>query len=298
MMSNPLLLVIVGSTASGKTRLAVQLAKKCNGEIVSADSRQVYCGLDIGSGKDKSEYGRVPVHLLDVASLKRTFTVARYQRLATKAIADIIRQGKLPILCGGSGLYIDSITKGLVLPASKPDAVLRKKMRAMSLPKLATRLKRLDARGYKTIDVKNRRRVERAIETLIHTKRPLSQSRQLRPVPYRLLIIGLNVPREELKKRIANRLKTRLRHGLIKEVRQLQRQGISDKRLQNLGLEYAWVSRYLAGKLTRKELESGLTRAICQFAKRQMTWFRRDKRINWIKTFAAAVRIIPANWRK
>ncbi len=296
-MSNPLL-VIVGPTASGKTRLAVQLAKKFNGEIVSADSRQVYHGLDIGSGKDRGEYGQVPVHLLDVASPKKTFTVARYQRLATKAIADTIYRGKLPILCGGSGLYVDSITRGLVLPQSKPDATLRKKMQKMSLLQLLAWLKKLDARGFKTIDVKNRRRVERAIETLIHTKQPLSQSRQIRPVPYHLVIIGVDVSREELKKRIAKRLKSRLSHGLIDEVKRLRRQGVSDKRLKGLGLEYAWVSRYLSSGLTRAELEVGLTRAICQFVKRQMTWFRRDKRIIWLKTFTKAVQIIPANWRK
>jgi tRNA dimethylallyltransferase len=283
MTTLPHLLVIVGPTASGKTKLAVQLAKKLNGEIVSADSRQVYRGLDIGSGKDRASYGKVPVHMLDVASPKRTFTVSLYQSLATAAIADIVGRGKLPIMVGGSGLYVDSVTKGLVLPQSKPDQKLRKKLASKSLPQLLALLKKLDSDAFDAIDRKNRRRVERAIETLVHTGQPLSASRQSKPVPYQVETIGISVPVDELKRRIIKRLKSRLNKGLVEEVKRLKRQGISDKRLMNLGLEYSWVNRYIIGELSKRELMDGLTHAICQFAKRQMTWFKRDKRIKWIQ---------------
>jgi len=278
----PPLLVIIGPTASGKTRLAVEIARLVDGEIVSADSRQVYKGLDIGSGKDRASYGRVPVHLLDVASPRRVFTLAQYQRLARRAIADIHQRGKLPILCGGSGLYVDSITKGLSLPSSKPDAKLRKLLASKTLPQLLIQLKKLDAAAYKSIDRHNRRRIERAIETLTHTKKPLAESRKVNQIPYRVVTIGLTVPLDKLRRRIRQRLKLRMKQGLVTEVRKLHRQGISDKRLLSLGLEYAWVTRYLRGELTRAEMEAGLTHAIYQFARRQMTWFRRDSSIRWI----------------
>lgn len=281
MIELPPLLAIVGPTASGKTRLAVLLAELLDGEIVSADSRQVYRGLDIGSGKDRHEYGDVPVHLLDVASPSRTFTVAQYQRLATKAIADIHRRGKLPILVGGSGLYVDSIIRGLGIPASKPDAALRRKLAARTLPQLLAQLKRLDPRAYASIDRKNRRRVERAIETVRHTGKPLAESRKLNPVPYRVVTVGIAVPLDQLKLRIQRRLKDRLKQGLVAEVRGLRRT-ISDRRLTSFGLEYAWVTRYLSGELTRSELEIGLARAIYQFSRRQMTWFRRNPNIRWL----------------
>jgi tRNA dimethylallyltransferase len=282
MRNYPTLLVIVGPTASGKTRLAVEIARLLGGEIVSADSRQVYKGLDIGSGKDRSSYGRVPVHLLDVASPRRVFTVAQYQRLARRAIADIHRRGKLPILCGGSGLYVDSITKGLSLPSSKPDAKLRQRLASRTLPQLLAQLRRLDMSAYKIIDRKNRRRVERAIETLVHTKKPLAESRKLNAIPYRVTTIGLSVPLDKLQGRIKLRLKLRMKQGLVAEVCKLRRQ-LSDRRLISLGLEYAWVTRYLRGELTRAEMETGLARAIYQFARRQMTWFRRDSGISWMK---------------
>ncbi len=276
------LLAVVGPTASGKTKLAVLLAELLDGEIVSADSRQVYRGLDIGSGKDRAEYGDVPVHLLDVASPKRVFTVAQFQRLATRAIADIHRRGKLPILCGGSGLYVDSIIRGLDIPNSKPDAKLRRQLASRTLPQLLAQLRRLDPVAHRTIDRKNRRRVERAVETLIHTGKPLDQSRQLKPVPYRVTTIGISVPLDQLKLRIQQRLKDRLEQGLVAEVRGLRRSGVSDRRLRALGLEYAWVGRYLRGEVTRAELESGLARDIYHFARRQMTWFRRNPSIRWM----------------
>lgn len=282
MNNNPPLLAIVGPTASGKTKLAVLLAELLGGEIVSADSRQVYRGLDIGSGKDRAEYGDVPVHMLDVASPKRIFTVAQFQRLATAAIADIHRRGKLPILCGGSGLYVDSIIRGLVIPESKPDLMLRRQLARKTLPQLLDQLRRLDRRAYASIDRKNRRRVERALETLIHTGKPLAQSRKLKPVPYRVVTIGILVPLDELKHRIERRLTERLKRGLVGEVSNLRRRGVSDRRLTALGLEYAWVGRYLRSELTRPELETRLAHDIYQFARRQMTWFRRNPDIRWI----------------
>lgn len=282
MIERPPLLAVVGPTASGKTKLAVLLAELLDGEVVSADSRQVYRGLDIGSGKDRAEYGKVPVHLLDVASPKRVFTVAQYQKLATAAIADIHRRGKLPILCGGSGLYVDSIIRGLDIPNSKPDAKLRRQLASRTLPQLLAQLRRLDPVAHRAIDRKNRRRVERAIETLIHTGRPLAESRKLNAVPYRVTTIGISVPLDQLKLRIQRRLKDRLKQGLVAEVKLLRESGVSDHRLAALGLEYAWVTRHLRGEVTRAELESGLAHDIYQFARRQMTWFRRNPNIRWM----------------
>ncbi len=281
MSDYPPLLAIVGPTATGKTKLAVLLAELLDGEIVSADSRQVYRGLDIGSGKDRAEYGDVPVHLLDVASPRTVFTVARFQRLATAAIADIHRRGKLPILVGGSGLYVDSIIRGLDIPASKPDLMLRRKLARKTLPQLLAQLRQLDPQTYASIDRRNRRRVERALETLIHTGKPLAQSRKLKPIPYCVATIGIAVPLDELKVRIQRRLKERMRAGLVAEVKAL-RATLPDRRLRALGLEYAWVTRYLRGEIGKAELESGLAQAIYQFARRQMTWFRRNSSIRWI----------------
>lgn len=287
----PPLLVIVGPTASGKTALAVKLAKMFNGEIISADSRQVYKGLDIGSGKDKHLYTYTPIHLLDVISPQGVFTVSQYQRLATKAIKDIHNRGRLPILCGGSGLYINAITMGLKFPASKPDLKLRRALAKKSLPQLLTQLKRLDRKAYQKIDQHNRRRVERALEILLHTKKPLSESRAVTPPPYRILMIGIKVDRDELKKKIIKRLEQRLGEGLIQEVKRFKRI-LSNQRLNSLGLEYAWVNHFLNRQISKQELILGLSGAIANFAKRQMTWFKKDKRIKWVKNLSEAIMLV------
>ncbi len=295
------LLVILGPTSSGKTRLAVALAKKFDGEIVSADSRQVYRDMDIGTGKDLKEYGTIPYHLIDVASPRVRFSVAQYQRLAYKTIRDILRRGKLPILAGGTGLYIQSIVDGTVFPKAKPDPKLRQKLAKLSLPALLRKLTTLDPATFARIDKRNRRRVERAVEICILTRKPLSEQRLKNPPPYDILQIGIALPKETLHKKIDARLRERLGKtphpplshkgrglkrggGLIEEVQKLHRQGLSWKRLDEFGLEYRFVSRYLRGKLSLEQMNGKLSRAIKNFSKRQMSWFKRDPRIHWVSS--------------
>lgn len=313
---NNKVIVILGTTASGKTRLAVQLAKKFNGEIISADSRQVYKGMDIGTGKDLGEYAMgyglrargikvqgskliaqsIPYHFIDIVSPKKQFTVAEFQKRAYKSIDDILQRGKLPIICGGTGLYIDSVVKGynfreLKAQSSKLRAV-RVKLDTLSLPQLLSHLKKIDLDTYQTIDKKNRRRVQRALEIYYETGIPKSRQQYLNPPPYEFLKIGITHPREVLAKRIKERLDERLRQGMIAEVKKLHQQGAGWKRLDDFGLEYRWVSRYIRGIISKKEMKEKLCREICHFAKRQMTWFKRDKNIQWVKNTIVAEKIV------
>ena len=337
------ILVIVGPTASGKSELAVKLAKQFNGEVISADSRQVYKGLDIGAGKvprdkiskskfliskqipsTKSQTTLLPYfykgirhHLLDVASPRRTFTVAHYQRLALRAIQDILRRGKLPIICGGTGFYIDAVLHGWKLPEVKPNPKLRKRLEKLSADELFTKLRRIDPRRAETIDRHNKRRLIRALEIVVTTGNavpPLATREvhsnvleNIRMNSSHILKIGLNVPPEELKKRIHKRLITRLRQGLINEVKKLHDPqiggGISWKRLDDFGLEYRYVSRYLRGLINPSATAHGrsrgskeimielLERESWHYAKRQMTWWKRDKdkTIRWIHGSRAAM---------
>ena len=227
-------LVIVGPTASGKTKLAVGLARRFNGEIVSADSRQVYRGMDIGTGKDLKEYGTIKYYCIDIASPKRQFTVAQFKRCAEAAIQDIVKRGRLPIVVGGSGLYISALVDGLQLQTGKPDAEIRKRLGKKTLVQLLALLKRVDLTTYKVIDKKNRRRVERALEIYYQTGKRKSQIARRTVSPYDFLQIGVVVPKEKLKKNIAKRLQQRLEQaGMIDEVRRLRRQGVNFKRLED-----------------------------------------------------------------
>jgi len=287
------LIVIVGPNASGKSELAVRLAKKFsarggsafggNGaEIISADSRQVYKGLDIGSGKiTKKEMQGIPHHLLDIASPKRIFTVAQYQKLALKAIKNIWQREKLPIICGGTGFYVQAVVDGLIIPEIKPDLKLRKKLEKKSTEELFNLLKRKDQRRAKEIDRHNKRRLIRALEIV----EAIGRVPKLKTEPLRaeISIIGIKKSRSALKKLIHRRLIKRLKMGLLKEVGKLHRQGLSWQRLENFGLEYRFGAQLLQGKLTEKEFIAKLENAIYQYAKRQMTWFKRDKRIKWLE---------------
>lgn len=320
-------LVVVGPTAAGKTRLAVALARRSNGEIISADSRQVYRGMDIGTGKDLDDYVvkirsskpearsyRVPYHLIDVCSPKRQFTVAEYQRRAYRAIEDILRRGKLPIICGGTGLYVDSVVDGHQFPqirnSSPPmrdpailennkmgagqSAIrqLRQKLGRLSLPQLLARLQRVDPVTYGVMDRKNRRRVERALEIYYQTGRPKSAQLEKVAPPYKFLTLGVKLPKAVLYRRIKRRLTQRLRQGLASEVRRLHRQGVSWRRLDSFGLEYRWVSRHLRGQVDQKTMEVNLLRDIQQFARRQMVWWKRNPKITWIATPAQAAGLV------
>lgn len=281
MSSNPEMIVIVGPTASGKSDRAVKLAKKYGGEIISADSRQVYRGLNIGSGKiTKKEMRGVPHHLLDVASPKRVYTVADFKRDAESAIRGIKRRGKLPIIVGGTGLYIDAVLYDSPIPEVKPNPELRARLEKKSAAELFSELQKLDPERAAGIDRHNKRRLVRALEIIAASgKVPKLSERKLK---YNVLKLGISRPPIELKKRIHKRLLARMRQGMVREVERLHKSGVSFKRLEDLGLEYRYVSRYLRGLLTREEMLKQLEAAIWHYARRQMTWWRKDKKIRWL----------------
>ncbi len=287
---NPVI-VIVGPTAVGKTELSIKLAKKFNGEIVNADSRQVYKGLNIGTGKvTKKEMSGIPHHLLDIASPKRKFSAAQYQKKALQVIKQIIKRGKIPFLVGGTGFYIQTVVDNLTLPSVKPDFKLRQRLEKETPEKLFQKLKKLDPKRAKNIDFHNKRRLIRALEIVIKSNRPVPQIKKASL--FNTLIIGLTKSKKELKKRIRQRLLKRLRQGLIAEVKKLQKTTLSWQRLDDLGLEYRYVSRYLRGLLNKKEMIEKLLTEIEHYAKRQMTWFKKDKRIHWTKNYQEAEKLI------
>lgn len=286
------LIVILGPTASGKTDLSIKLAKKFNGEVVSADSRQVYKGMDIGTGKiTKKEMQGIPHYLLDVASPKIKFTVAQYKKLALEAINKIHKKGKVPFLVGGTGFYIQTVVDGIVIPEVKPDWKLRKKLEKKSAQELFSMLKELDPKRAKTIEKENPRRLIRAIEIVIKTKKPVPLFKK-KPPKFDVLILGIKKPQEELKELIKKRLLKRLKQGMTAEVEKLKKSGLSWKRLEEFGLEYRFVAQYVQEKLTREQMLQKLQKEIEHFAKRQMTWFKRDKRIKWIQTQKQAEKLI------
>jgi len=295
------IVVILGPTVSGKTNLSIKLAKKFNGEVISADSRQVYKGLDIGAGKiTKKEMQGIPHHLLDVANLKRKFTVAQFQKLALKAIKKIQKKGKIPFLVGGTGFYIQSIVDDIKIPEVKPDWKLRKKLEKKSTEELYKTLLTLDPERAKTIDRKNPRRLIRTIEIILKTGKstslvyghPKSVYEYRTSKKLNSFQIGIKKSPDQLKRAINQRLQKRLKMGMVAEVEKLHKSGLSWRRLEELGLEYRFVAQYLQNKLTRKGMVEILEKEIWHFAKRQMTWFKRDKRIKWIKNYKEAKKLI------
>ncbi len=282
--------VILGPTSSGKSKLAVKLAKEFNGQVVSADSRQVYKFLDIGTGKiTKEEMQGIKHHLLSIASPKRKFTVWQYQQKAYKAIDSIIKRGQLPIIAGGSPFYIYAITEGMILPKVKPNLKLRKKLEKLSVQELFLMLKNKDPNRARTIEPKNKRRLIRALE-IIEQKGKVPELKK-RP-RYQCLKIGIKVPPEILKIKIKKRLRERIKQGLFEEFKKLKSEGLSLKRMEELGLEYYWGAKFLEGKIKPKNLIEKLEKDILKFAKRQMTWFKKDKEIHWIKNFKQAKKLV------
>lgn len=285
------IIVVLGPTASGKSELAIRLAKKFNGEIISADSRQVYKGLDIGTAKvTKKEMQGIPHYLLDVASPKRKFTVAQYRKLALKAIEKIFKKGKIPILCGGTGFYIQAVVDGILIPEVPPDWKLRKKLEKKSKKELYEILKKLDPQRAKTIEKENPRRLIRAIE--IAKKIGKVPDLKFNPLPYPVLMIGIKTSMEELKKRIKKRFFDWLKRGLILEVINLRKAGVSFKRIEEFGMHYREIAEYLQGKISEKEMIENSIKEIQKYAKRQMTWFKRDKRICWVKNQKEAEKLV------
>jgi len=276
------LLVIVGPTASGKTDLSIKLAKKYNGEIVSTDSRQVYKGMDIGTGKvTKKEMAGVPHYLLDIVSPKTKFDVSKYQKLALKHIKDIQKRNKLPILVGGTGFYIQAVIDGIVFPKVKPDWKLRKQLEKKTNQDLYKQLKKLDPERAKNIEKENPRRLIRAIEIALTLKKVPKLKKN--PIDSDILILGVKKDQKELKQLIEKRLIKRLRIGMIAEVKRLHNQGVSWRRLEEFGLEYKYLALFLQNKISKEEMIERLQKEIEHYAKRQMTWFKRDSRIHWIK---------------
>ncbi len=292
------MIIILGPTSCGKSDLAVQIAKKFNGEIISADSRQVYKGMDIGSGKiTKKEMRGIPHHLLSIASPKRNFSANRFQKLAQKEIKKIWRKNKLPIICGGTAFYIDSLLGDIQISPVKPNLELRKKLEKLSAEKLFNKLKKMDPKRAKNIDRKNKRRLIRAIEIAmsnIDTKKEkekfISKNNYLK--------IGIKRSPEKLKKRIEHRLNSRLKKGMIDEIKNLKKIGLSWQRIDNFGLEYRFVSRYLRGIITKKEMIEKILSESWKFAKRQMTWWKRDQNIIWISNYPKAKKLIYDFLRK
>jgi tRNA dimethylallyltransferase len=290
-MSNKLI-VIVGPTASGKTDLSVKIAKKFKGEIISADSRQVYKGMDIGTGKaTKKERQGIPHHLLDVVGPKTRFNVVKYRKLALRTIKKIQEKNKLPILVGGTGFYIQAVIDGIVIPPVKPDWKLRKKLGQKTNQELFKILKKLDSDRAETIEKDNPRRLIRALEIIIKSKKPVPKLKK-QPIKADLLILGIKKDQKDLKELIKKRLLKRLKIGMVAEVKKLKKSGVSWKKLEEFGLEYRHIAFFLQGKLTEQEMIERLQKEIEHYAKRQMTWFKRDLRIIWIKNYKQSENLI------
>lgn len=280
------LLVITGPTASGKTRRAVDCARAFNGEIISADSRQIYRGMDLGTGKDLEEYGTVPYHLIDICDAGYRYNLFEYLRDEARACDEIRSRERLPILCGGTGLYVESVLKGLALPPVPENPELRKKLAPLpleELTKILSSMKRL----HNTTDVDTAQRAIRAIEieTYYEANPHLAPAEASRPVTD-AVIVGVDIDRDSRRRRISSRLRERLANGMVEEVASLLDSGVAPDSLIYYGLEYKFVTLHCLGRLSLEEMTEQLEIAIHQFAKRQMTWFRgmerRGFKIHWL----------------
>ena len=281
---NPNLIVILGATAGGKTGLAVKAAEKYHAEIISADSRQVYRGMDLGTGKDLGEYGEVSYHLIDIAEPGSEYNVFQFQRDCFAAIEDVWSRDKLPILCGGTGMYLDAVLRGYRLVEVAENPELRSEMQSLTDAQLAERLLALKPEQHNRTDLGDRQRLIRAIEIAVGEK---SASAQLPPLPkIQPLVFGLQWPRDILRQRIATRLLQRFDEGMSEEVQRLHDSGVPWERLEFYGLEYRLIAQHLQGRLTRNDMVQKLRSAIGQFAKRQETFFRRMEKngveIHWL----------------
>ena len=285
------LITILGPTASGKTSIAAKVAHVLNGEVISADSRQVYRGMDLGTGKDYADYlvdgEQIPYHLIDIVDAGYEYNVFEYQKDFLKVFEDISSRGKLPVMCGGSGLYLEAVLKNYKLIQVPINEELRKKLEGKSLDELTEILKEYKSELHNITDVENEKRAVRAIEIEeyylshpeINTGMPEIKS----------LVIGVEFDRQTRRKRITTRLRQRLREGMLDEVQQLLDSGLTPEQLTYYGLEYKFMTQHLTGELSWQEMFDGLNVAIHQFAKRQMTWFRRMEKqgieIRWLDGF-------------
>lgn len=282
------LVAIVGPTATGKTGRAVSLAKALSGEIISGDSRQVYRGMDLGTGKDLEEYGDVPYHLIDICNAGEKYNLHRFLKDFNSALSDIEQRGRFPVLCGGTGMYVEAALSGIVMPEVPENRELREAYGSYSLEELVNVLAQYKTL-HNTTDVDTVKRAIRAIEIeeyyLAHPEEAEKADRS-KAAPVESLIIGIDIPREVRRARISDRLQRRLDAGMVDEIRRLIDEGVDPEDLIYYGLEYKFLTLHVIGKLTYEEMRSQLEIAIHQFAKRQMTWFRgmerRGFKINWL----------------
>jgi tRNA dimethylallyltransferase len=298
---NPNLLVILGPTASGKTRLAVSAARALDGEIISADSRQVFRRMDIGTGKDLEEYGEVPYHLIDILEPGAEFSVFDFQKHFSEAFKLVTSRGRLPVLVGGTALYLDSVLRGYQMVTVPQDPDLRRELVELSLDQLRARLLALLPVQHNTTDLLQRERLVRAIEIALYQgENEAAATVQLPEI--NPLIFGIKIEREIVRQRITERLKTRINSGMIEEVKRLLESGVTAERLDYYGLEYRYISRYLKGELKLNDMFQKLNAAIHDFAKKQENWFRRMEkhgiRIIWLDPSADPLERLLREWRK
>ena len=281
-MKKPFVIVVVGPTAVGKSEYAVALAKKMKGEIISADSRQIYRGLDIGSGKiTKKEMENIQHYMIDVASPKFLYSAHRFKKTASPILKSILKNGKTPIIVGGTGFYIDALLDETILPNVPPNKKLRKELSEFDAENLFKILQKLDEERSMTIDAKNKVRLVRAIE--IATELGKVPKIEKKPLPYEVLWIGLTADRKLLKEKITLRTKKQLTDGMVLEVKKLHEEGVSWKRLNELGLEQRLCVSYLKSEINAGELEKKLIEKVYQYAMCQFTWFKRNQKIGWIE---------------
>jgi tRNA dimethylallyltransferase len=275
------IIAVVGPTASGKSGLAVEIAKKFDGEIISADSRQVYVGLNIGTGKiTEKEMAGVPHHLLDVANPKNRFTVSTYKELADKTISEILSRGKLPIICGGTGFYIDAVTKNILLPDVAVNTKLREKLSKKTSLQLFEILRKSDLERAQKIGQHNKIRLIRALEIIA----TLGKIPPVKTEPkYEVLSIGIKINKEVLKKKIYARLVSRIKQGMIGEAKKLHEKGLPWKRMEELGLEYRALALHLSGEISKQEMIDRLNQEIYKYSKRQAQWWKMDQNIQWFE---------------
>lgn len=297
--------VITGPTASGKTALAVALASDLDGEIISADSRQIYTGMDIGTGKDLEEYGSVPYHLIDIAPAGYKYNLFEYLRDAREAMDNIMSRGKVPVVCGGTGMYLEALVRGTHLPEVPINENLRSELSGKSLEELSGILKTMK-NLHNSTDIDTAKRAIRAIEIQTYYHENPDAARDVTPgIPdERAVIVGVDIDRETRRRRISDRLHARIKAGMIDEVKALLDSGIAPEDLIYYGLEYKFVTSYITGQMSLERMTESLEIAIHQFAKRQMTWFRgmerRGFKIHWLpydmpaKQFVSEVKTLLA----
>ncbi len=295
------LLVILGPTACGKTRLAVAVARALDGEIISADSRQVFKGMDIGTGKDLDEYGEVPYHLIDILESGQEFSLFDFQRHFTDAFRLVTARSRLPILAGGTGLYLDCVLRGYQMVAVAENTELRLELAELADDQLRERLLSLVPEQHNTTDLLERERLVRAIEIASRQKSCGNAEMSRLPV-CKPLVFGIKFERGIVRQRITERLKVRMNSGMIEEVKHLLESGVTAERLEYYGLEYRYICRYLTGELCRNDMFQKLNSAIHDFAKKQENWFRRMEKhgveIIWLDPAADPLEKLLSEWRR